>query len=160
MITAIDTNILVDVIGGLSDLYGESSSLLERHSNKGSLIISPIAYSELLAVFLKQYDEHEAGSMLAKFLSDTGIRIFEFAPEDFKLAAKAWREFTSTRQLICSKCGAVNAFSCKKCGAQMSWRNHILTDFLIGAHAQNHADTLLTRDKSHYKKYFKVKILP
>jgi len=133
--------------------------LIERQNNLGNLIVSPLVYSELLVFFLKRYRSALAVEKLSEFLSDLNIQILEFAMEDFNLAARIWQNFNS-KQIICPKCGAANNFDCKKCKSQIFWRNHIITDFLIGAHAQNHSDVFLTRDRGYYKKYFKLKILP
>ncbi|MBI2580570.1 type II toxin-antitoxin system VapC family toxin [Candidatus Woesearchaeota archaeon] len=160
MISSIDTNILIDIVGEKSDFYDESSTLLENQSGKGSLIISPIVYSELLATFIKEYGEHEFIGKVNGFLTELGIRISEFTKEDFELAGKVWHKYASLRNVACSKCGAVNIFSCKKCSSPVFWRNHVLPDFLIGAHAENHSNVLLTRDKAYYKKFFNVKLLP
>ena len=159
MITAIDTNILLDILGG--DLgYGKKSiELLEKYNRLGSLIISPIVYSELLVLFLKKHEIKIAISKLEEFLRDMDIQILDFSREDFNLSAEAWQSFSNVKQVICPKCGTVNKFNCRKCGLAVVWRNHLITDFLIGAHAQNHADILITRDMGYYKRYFDIKII-
>lgn len=157
MIAAIDTNILLDILGNDQEFGEKSMGLLERYNNLGSLVISPIVYSELLIFFLRKHESKTAAKKLEEFLNDMDVQILDFDIEDFRLSAQAWQNFDA-RQITCPKCGATNKFDCKKCKSNILWRNHIITDFLIGAHAQNHTDVLLTRDRGYYKKYFKINI--
>lgn len=159
MITAIDTNILLDILGNDLEFSEKSMDLLERQNNLGNLAISPIVYSELLVFFLKKHELKIATEKLEELLNDMDIQILDFIKEDFILSAQTWQNFSDIKQIICPKCGTANQFNCKKCNSQVFWRNHIITDFLIGAHAQNHADVLLTRDIGYYKKYFKIRLL-
>lgn len=159
MITALDTNILLDILGRDPLYYEKSTHLLERQNHEGSLIISPLVYSEILVFFLRKEKKDQALSNLKEFLSDMNVYIIPFSEEDFILASEVWNAALKTKEIQCPSCGVLNTFFCKKCKKQVIWRNHILTDFLIGAHAQNHAHILATRDRGYYKKYFNIMIL-
>ena len=160
MITAIDTNILIDILIKDPDFGEKSRELLERQGKLGSLVISQIAYSEVIVYFLKKHEAKAAISKLDEFLEDMDVQVSEFTKEDLVTSAESWQKFGNSGNVTCPKCGAKNIFICRKCKSKVFWRNHILTDFLIGAHAQNHADVFLTRDRGYYKKYFKVNIMP
>jgi len=159
MITAIDSNILYDVLDDDPDFSQASQNSVQKQSQQGSLIISPIVYAELLVYFLKKSSLDLAVGKLKEFLHDLGIRVHPFSEQDFAIAAQAWGKFSVRKNVECPKCGAENVFVCSKCNNKVSWRNHIMTDFLIGAHAQNNAGCLLTRDRGYYKKYFQVEII-
>lgn len=159
MITAIDSNILYDVLVDDSEFSSSSQDSLQEQSHQGSLLISPLVYSELLVYFLRKHGRETAVVKLKEFLHDLAIHISPFLEQDYIVAAEAWGKFSKRKEVECPHCGTANVFSCSQCKRQVFWRNHILTDFLIGAHAQNNADCLLTRDRGYYRKYFAVRII-
>ena len=154
MIIAIDTNILLDILLNDPTYYSTSSRLIEEYSHQGTLIICPLVYAEILTLFLKR---HSDAMQLDEFLSNFGITVIGFSKEDTLVAAAAWQT-RSRHKVTCPACGHEHEFSCEKCKQPLHWRNHILTDYFIGAHAQNRADILLTRDVAFYKKHFTVKV--
>jgi predicted nucleic acid-binding protein len=125
MITAIDTNILLDILLPNESFYEASAQALEGAANFGSLVICDLVYAELCIHFLAQ---RECDS----FLESNEIRVESLSREAGFLASRAWRKYRM----------------------QGGQRTRILADFLIGAHAQAQATRLISRDRGFYRKLF------
>jgi len=90
MITAIDTNILLDIlIPGAP--HGETSKLwLDEANERGALIISEVVYAELAS----QFDSQEE---LDSFLEDTVIHLTPSTRKALYEASKTWKIYSSQR---------------------------------------------------------------
>jgi len=125
MITAIDTNVLLDVLVPNPEFYAASAGALENAANEGSLVISDLVYAELRVYF-------ETQGQCDGFLEDNEIRVQSLAREAHFLASRIWRIYRY----------------------QGGKRTRILADFLIAAHAQHQSARLLSRDRGFYRKLF------
>jgi predicted nucleic acid-binding protein len=125
MISAVDTNILLDILLPNEKFYDRSGKALEAAAAAGSLVICDLVYAELCVHF-------ESQEICDEFLGDLGIRTEALGRTASFLASRVWRRY---RQ-------------------QGGPRERILADFLIGAHAQVQASRLLSRDRGFYRKMF------
>jgi predicted nucleic acid-binding protein len=150
MITAVDTNIILDVLIP-GEPFGESSKeLLDHHSSKGKLILCEVVFAELAARFPSEEE-------LASFLADTRMSLVYSNEKSLYMAGSRWAQYArkgTKNRFSCGKCGHAFDATCPQCKAALTERLHVLADFLIGAHALVQADCILSRDLGVYKTYF------
>ncbi len=132
MITAIDSNILIDVIGQHSRFTDPSIRALDQARQEGALIISPIVVAEIAGHFSSL--KHQE-----KCLREMGLRLLDLTMADAYLAGQAYIAYRSRSK---------------------DPKPRMLADFLVGAHAAHQSDRLMTRDRGYYRTYFtKLKLI-
>lgn len=82
MITAIDTNILLDILVPNQSFYEASGDALEEAAGEGSIVISDIVYAELCIHFESQRE-------CDTFLESNDIRVQALTREAHFLASRA-----------------------------------------------------------------------
>ena len=118
MTTAVDTNVLIDILANDPAYAALSAQNLEEARRRGRLVVCEVVIAEL-GRFVADL------RALNLFLDSLGL---EFVPVSFSAACLAGRLWAGHRVSGVSKRRAV-------------------ADFLIAAHAMAEADRLLTRDR-------------
>ena len=150
MITAVDTNILFDILIPGEPHSASSKRLLDRHLASGKLILCEVVFAELAARFSSEQE-------LKLFLAETGLRLVPSSEKSLHIAGTRWAEYakrSKRNNFSCAECGKSFTVRCPHCKSAVTRRQIVLSDFLIGAHALIQADCLLSRDLGVYKSNF------
>lgn len=147
--TTLDTNVLLDIL--LADpTHAEASErAIDLAASEGAISIGPVTFAELVTVFARKHGAADAEPLVRAFLAEAGIAARPWSPEAAATAGVAYAAHLKRRDpaaVECPACGKRAKHECRNCGRTVAWRAHILTDFLIGAHARHDTGRLLTRD--------------
>jgi len=125
MISAVDSSVVLDVVMDDPVFAKASEHALSTAALEGQLVVCDCVLAEIYPAFGEQL-------LFNEFFVDWQ---FEFIPSSRGSAILAGQHF---------------ATYLKRGGKQ----GRIVADFLIGAHAQLHADRLIARDRGYLRDYF------
>jgi len=125
--TAVDTNVLLDILCDSPSHREASLHSLLQAGDEGDLVICEIVYAELAAAFKGK------GGKVEAFLEDAGLRLVRTPVGALAEAGRLWRGYRD----------------------RGGPRTRMVADFLVGSHALFVSDRLLTRDRGFYAAHFK-----
>ncbi len=132
MPAAVDTNVLLPVIRGDVEVTNILVPFLDRYIQSLGLTISAPVYAELAAA--------------------PGMRVE--ALDQFLAVGQVAVEWNLSRNVWLRAAEAYRTYADRRQASGGGWPRRILADFIIGAHAERHADVLLTYNSDDFGRMF------
>lgn len=126
MITAVDTNILIDILEPDPVFGAASRDALKTCLKQGHVVACGVVWAETATAY--QTDSKRVDELLARM----NIQFSSLSQSAAFSAARSWHEYR------------------RKGGT----RQRIAADFLIGGHAAMQCDQLVSRDSGFFREYF------
>ncbi len=124
MITAIDSNVLIALWNPSDSLNSMALNALKGQADLGGLLICGAVYAELLGF------QKRTQTMVDTFLDETGIDV------DWMIGEDIWRSAARSN----------HQYSIRRRKQKQLEPRRLLTDFIVGAHADSRGLPLLTFD--------------
>jgi len=132
----VDTTILIDI---LKDEYRSYQEKLYTALERREVIVAPsVVFAELMPQFKGKTN------LLKSFLNEHKIKIEPLDVDSTINAGIRWMKYLRRK----------SKKKCPHCGHILKFKEHFLSDFYIGGFAVIKCDTILTRDRGIYRKYF------
>ena len=123
----------------LKDEFKDFQEKLYLALSKGEDLAAPtIVYAELMPQFNGDI------RLLGAFLGEHKITTEALDRDSAGAAAKGWMKYLKKGSKV----------KCPECGHKLNFKEHFLSDCYIGGFAITRCDSILTRDRGIYKRYF------
>jgi hypothetical protein len=132
MTSSIDSNVFISLWDVRSEVHRPARESLDRAQKAGNLVVAGCVYAELLA------GQGRSVAGLDDFFADTNIAV------EWQMSERIWKRAGE----------AFNAYVVRRKRSHGQAPRRILTDFLIGAHAESNGYALLTQDQRLYRTSF------
>ena len=131
-----DTTVLLDILKDEFRIFQDK--LYTALARRENLVAPSVVFAELMHQFKGNT------KLLSEFLGEHKIAIEPLDLDSVIAASQGWMKYLKRKTKV----------KCPQCGHKLNLKGHFLSDFYIGGFATVKCNTILTRDRGIYKRYF------